>query len=158
HDLQRLFQPLKIRDQHFDAAIGNQLADLTDRFGKDFGPAYVVVVAVYAGYDGMLQSEGGYGFGHAPRFIPVDRFGASFGHGAKAAAPGANIAEQHERGGLVIPALADVGALRRLADGVQTESARQLLQVVKVVAHGSFRSQPVGLGHASGRSEVDLNQ
>src|SRR5205085_1368818 len=40
-------------------------------------------------------------------------------HVAKAAAPGADVAEDHEGRGAALPAFADIGAVRLLADGVQ---------------------------------------
>jgi len=46
----------------------------------------------------------------------VDGLGLAGGDRAEAAAAGAGVAEHHEGGGLVVPALTDVGALRRFAD------------------------------------------
>ena len=56
HDLQRFFQPLKIRDQDFDPAIRNQLANLANGLGKNSGAANVVIVTIHAGHDRMFQS------------------------------------------------------------------------------------------------------
>src|SRR5271157_5667157 len=58
----------------------------------------------------------------------------------------------------MVPALADVGAMRRLADGVQLQLTRQGLQVVIVLAHGCARLQPVRLGRSTERSYIDLDQ
>jgi hypothetical protein len=59
---------------------------------------------------------------------------------------------------VVVPALADVGALRGLANGVQTESAGQLFEVMEVLADRSFGAEPVRLGLADGRSDSNLHE
>ena len=125
---------------------------------KISGSANVVVIAIHAGDDGMLQSKRGDGFGDATRLIPIDRLGTAFGHGAESAAASADIAQQHEGRGLVIPALADVRALRRFADGVQPKPARQLFQVMEVFANRSFRPQPLRLGLPQRRTKLDLDE
>ncbi len=158
HDLQRFFQALEIRDEHFDAAIGNQLADLANGFGKDFCAAHVVIVAIHAGHDGMFQAQSGHRFSYAARFVPINRLRTAFGDSAEPAAAGADIAQQHERRGLVIPALADVGTLRRFANRVQPQPARQLFEFVKIVANGRFGPQPSRLGNTQRRADFDLNQ
>ena len=56
------------------------------------------------------------------------------------------LAEDHERGGAVVPALADVGAVRLLADGVEPELAHQPLEAVVVLGAGRAHLQPLGLG------------
>ena len=53
---------------------------------------------------------------------------AAVGDGAVGAVPRADVAEDHERRGAVLPALADVGAVRFLADGVEVELAHQVLE------------------------------
>ena len=50
----------------------------------------------------------------------------------------------------MVPALADVGALRGFADGVEVERAGQLFEVVVVVAHGRAGSEPLRLGEQGG--------
>jgi len=58
----------------------------------------------------------------------------------------------------MVPTLADIRALRRFADSVQTEPARKFLQIVKVLADGSFRAQPRGFGPPHRRPELNLNE
>src|SRR5439155_20520218 len=115
HDAQRFFYSLKIGDQNFDSAIGSDFSHFADGFGKNACAAEVIVIAIHAGDDGVLQLECCHSFGYATRFVQINRLWTSFGHGAKSAAPGTNISEQHEGGGAVVPALADVRALGRLA-------------------------------------------
>src|SRR5208283_1657263 len=156
--LQRFFEALKIRNQHFDAAIWNQLANLANGFRENLGAANVVVIAIHAGHHGMLQAKRGYSLSHPARFIPVDGFGPALGHGAEAAAAGADIAQQHERRRLVIPALPDVRALCRLANRVQPQSPREFLQIVEVLADRRLGSQPLRLGYAQRCAKLYLNQ
>ena len=60
------------------------------------------------------------------RLRAVDQVGLPVLHVAKAAAARADVAEDHEGGGAALPALADVGAVRLLADGVQALLARSV--------------------------------
>ena len=77
--------------------------------------AQVIVIAIDAGHDCMFQTERGDGFGNPPWFIPIKRSWFAFGHRTKTASPRADIAQQHECGGPMIPAFPDIGTLRRLA-------------------------------------------
>src|SRR3981081_3943217 len=106
----------------------------------------------------MPQAERGDGFGHAPWLGPVNRFGTSLGDRAKAAAPRADIAEQHEGRGVMVPAFSDIRALRRLANGMQAKAAGQLLQVVKVLAHRSPGLEPRGLRAQKPGAEFNLDE
>jgi hypothetical protein len=63
----------------------------------------------------MLEPERGDRFRDAPWFIPLDGARLPLGYGTKAATPGANITQEHESGGAVIPALPNIGTLSRLA-------------------------------------------
>ena len=142
----------------FDAAAGGQAADLGDDVDEGLRGAEVVVVAVHAGDDGVLEAELRDGVGDAAGLRMVDGFGLALGHGAEAAAARAEVAEHHEGGRLLIPALADVGAVGALADGVEVELAGQLLEVVEGLAHGRARLEPLGLGDGLARAEVNLDQ
>jgi hypothetical protein len=104
----------------------------------------------------MLQAECGDSFSHATGFIPVDGARLALGHGTKAAAPGADISQQHESCSTVIPALADVGALSRLAHRVQSQTAGQLLKTVKIFADRGLGPEPLRLGLPEGRTQFDL--
>ena len=149
---------LEVGNQHFDAAVGRHAADLLDGHGEHARAAQVVVVAIDAGHHRVLQSQLRHRIGNAPRLVKINRPGMSLGNGAEAAAPGADVAQQHEGGGAMVPALADVGTLRRLAHRVQAEPARQLLERVIVLAHGRARLQPLRLGPGTPRRRVDLDQ
>ena len=158
HDAQRLFQSLKVGNQHFHAASGHASADFGDRVGEDARATDVVVVAIDAGDDRKLQPQFLHRFGDPARLFKIDRLRAAFRYGAEAAAPGAQIAQQHEGRGAMVPALADVGTMRRLADGVQLQVARQGLEIVIVLAHGRARLQPFRFGRRTARANLDLDQ
>ena len=66
--------------------------------------------------------------------VGVERQRAAGVDEAEAAGPGAAVAEDHERGGAVGPALVDVGAAGLLADRVQVEAAHQVLQLAVLAA------------------------
>ena len=120
---------LEVGDEHFDAAAGGLAANLFDDQGEGARAAEQIVVAIDAGNDGVVQAERGDGLRDAAGLVEVDGLGAAFGHGAEAAAAGAEVAEHHEGGGFVVPALADVGAVGALADGVEAEASGPALEV-----------------------------
>ena len=149
---------LEVGDEDFDAAAGGLAANLFDDQGEGARAADEVVVAIDAGDDGVLQAERGHGFGDAAGLVEVDGLGAALGHGAESAAAGAEVAEHHEGGGFVVPALADVGAMSALADGVEAERAGEALEVVVVFAHGGAGLEPLGLGGGRAAQRRDLDQ
>jgi len=149
---------LEVGGEDFDAAAGGLQADLLDHGDEGLGCAEVVVVAVDAGDDGVGEAKLGDGIGDARGLCVVDGFGLALGHGAEAAAARAEVAEHHEGGGLLVPALADVGAVGGLADGVEAEVADQLFEVVEGLAHGSAGLEPRGLGDRLVRRQINLDQ
>ena len=158
HDPDRFLVALEVGDEHLDAAAGGLAANFLDDHGEDARSAHQIVVAIHAGDDGMFQAQCGNRFGHAARFVKVDRLGTALGHGAETAAPRAQVAEHHEGGGFVVPALADVGAVRAFAYRVQPQGARQPLEIVVVFAHRSARLEPLRLGRRNPPRRLDLHQ
>ncbi len=158
HDSNRFFIALKVGDQDLGAAAWGLAANLLDDHGKSAGPAYEVVIAIHAGNDGMLQAQCGHGLSHAARLVKVNGRGAAFGDGAESATAGAQVAQHHESRGLVAPALADVGALRALADRMQAEGPSQAFQVVVILAYGGASLEPLGFGSGSFSRWRDLDQ
>ena len=63
--------------------------------------------------------------------------------GAVAAGAGARVAEDHERGGAGVEALADVRAVRLLADGVEALRAHQRLQLAVACAARGLGADPL---------------
>ncbi len=82
--------------------------------------------------------------------------GLPFGHRTEAAPPRTEIAQQHEGCGAMVPALADVGAVRRLAYRVQIEFPSQRLEVVIILAHRRTRLQPLRFGSSFAWANLDL--
>ena len=146
NNLQGFVEPLEVGDQYFHPATRREFANLANGFGENASSAQVIVIAIHTGHDGMLQAECGHGFSDPSWFVPLDRTRFALGDGAKSATPGANIAQQHERGGAVIPALPNIGTLSRLAHRVQSQAAGQLLEIVKVLACRRLRPKPLRLG------------
>ena len=112
---------------------------------KICGAAVGLVVTIDAGDDGVAQSHAGDGFGDAQRFFFIgraDRFARR--DGAKAAGTRADVAQNHEGCGAMLPAFAHVGAASAFADGVQIEGAHDALQVLIAFAAQEFDAEPFG--------------
>ena len=133
---------LEIRHEHFDFAAGNALADGFDGELEELRAAVFAVVAIDAGDDGVAQTHDGDGFGDAARLIVIDRQRSALLHRAESAAARADVAEDHERGGAAVPALADVGAGGALADRMQLQVGDEFFEFAVIPAHGSGRAKP----------------
>ena len=134
----------KIGDQDFDFAAGNAAANFLDGAGENCGAAVGLVVAIDAGDDGVAQAHAGDGFGDTQWFVFIrraDRLARR--NRAKSAGARADIAQNHESGGAVLPAFAHVGAARGFADGVKIERAHDALEVLVAFAAKEFDAQPV---------------
>ena len=64
---------------------------------------------------------------------------------AEAAGAGAGVAQDHDRGGALLPALPDVRAAGLLADRVEREVTHQALEIVVVGPGGQPRLDPLGV-------------
>src|SRR5947207_13298537 len=95
---------------------------------------------------------------HFLGFLRVRRMRRSVHDVAVAARARAGAAEDHERRRAVMPALADVGAVRLLADGVESEPAHQLLEPAIVLRARRAHLQPVGFGLAWSFAELALSR
>jgi hypothetical protein len=148
---------LKIGDEHFNAAAGSLAANLVNHHGEGAGAAEEIVVAIDAGNDCVFEAKCGYGFGDATGLVEINELGTAFGYSAEAATARAEVAEHHECCGLVVPALADVGTVSALADGVEIEGTGKALEAVEVLAHGSAGLEPLGLGSRGEARGGDLD-
>src|SRR5215217_5011546 len=135
---------LEIRRENLDGAAGDLGPDLAYGGGEDRGPAVLQLVAVHARYDGVLEAHLFGGVGHAPRFVEVELRRLAGEDGAEAAGAGADVAQDHEGRGAVVPALADVRAARLLADGVEVEAAHGLSYIAVALSHGRPGFKPLG--------------
>ena len=145
HGLKGCRLALEIRNQHFDAALGQPLLDVANGLRKDRRTAIRQVVAIHRGDDGVLQRHLFDGFADAARLVDVERGRLAVRHRAVGAGARADVAEDHERGRAVMPALADVGAAGVLADRVQLEVAHDAAQAQVILRPRRAHLQPLGL-------------
>ena len=145
HGAQRRFLALEVGNQHLDAAVGHPRLDLADRVGEDRRAAVGQVVAIDRRDDGVAQAHRLHRFGDAHRLVEVERGRPAVLHGAVGAGARAHVAEDHEGGGAVVPALADVRAVRVLADRVELQVAHDALEPEVVLRTRGADLQPVGL-------------
>ena len=117
----------EVGGQDLDLAARGQHPDRADHADERSGPVVGQVVAVDRGDDGVAQAHL-LDLGRDPhrlqRVVPGRLAGL---HVAEAAAAGADVAEDHEGRGAALPALADVRAVRLLADRVEVLRADRLL-------------------------------
>ena len=133
---------LKIGDEHLDRAAGKTLMDLPDRFGKDVRPEVGEIIAVDRRDHSVPQVELGNGLTNARWLFDVVFWRSAVRYRAIRAVPRTHIAQDHERGGAVFPAFADVGAMGFLADGMQVEFLHHLLEAHVVRASWRLHLEP----------------
>ena len=92
------------------------------------------------------------GFGDALGSAEIDAR-AAVGDRAVRAGARADVAENHERGGAVVPAFADVRAARFLADRVQVQLAHQRLEAQVVGRPGARTFSHSGLGSRGAKAD-----
>jgi hypothetical protein len=115
-------------------------------------PAVGEVVAGHHREHRVREAHALDGLGH-PSGLVGGRFQGLAGvDQAEAAGPGAALAEHHERGGAVGPAVAEVGAAGLLAHGDEAELAHRLLERQHLAADLHLRPQPVGLARRDGEA------
>ena len=138
----------KIGGQDFDASIGEGAAHFTNGLGEVMRASIGQVVTIDGSDDDVAELHVG---GHARDvgwLIGVEHefffCGGTFGDGAESAAPGAEVAEDHEGGGAAMKALMHVGAARGFADGVEVEAAQVALEVVDGDEVGVAFTEPLG--------------
>src|SRR5579862_4415764 len=143
HRFQRGPVAAKIWDEHFHPAAGDAFANLRDGVGENCGAAVGLIVAIHRSDDRVAQAHALDGFGDALRLVFLRRAQRlATWYGAKAAGARANIAEDHEGGGAMLPAFAHVGAARAFADGVEVKRAHDALQFMIIGTTEKFDAQP----------------
>ena len=146
HFLQCIPVAAEVGDKDFDTGAGGLQANLTDRLGPDSRAAVGKLVAIDAGDDRVLQPHRRDGFSDAHRLVQIQRRRSSRRDVAEAARAGADVAQDHQCRRPGGPALAHVGASRRLADGVEPLVVHQVqeLQIsppagIFILSHDGFR-------------------
>ena len=145
HRAQRRLGAVEVGDQDLDAHAGASVAELADRGRERAGAAVGQVVAGDRGDDDVLEAHLRDGLGDPARLVVVEPGGLAGLDRAEAAGPGADVAQDHDRGRALVPAVPDVGAAGLLADRVEVQAAQQALEVVVVVARRHPRLDPVGM-------------
>ena len=141
---QRLPIPAKVGDQNFDAHPRRLPPHCPDCLGKDARAAVRQIVTVNRRDNGVPDAHAGDGLRHAQRLQRVHDAARIAGlDGAIAAGARARIAQNHERGGAAIPAVADVGTARLLADGMERAALHKRLQLAVALAARRGNLEPL---------------
>ena len=144
-DFQRDVEPAaEIGHEDFNFGVGAGFADFVDAVGKMLCAAVAQVVPVHGGDDDVFQLHGGHGFGQVFRLVFIQLVGAAVPHVAEGAAAGADVAHNHEGGGTVAEAFADVGARGFFAHGVHFLAAQNIFDFKEFLAAGDFGAYPAG--------------
>ncbi|RUP52371.1 hypothetical protein BC936DRAFT_145612 [Jimgerdemannia flammicorona] len=124
------------------------LLDLHNRFREMRGTSIRQIVPIHACQHHVIQPPPSDGLSGVLWLVHVERLGVAVClNGAEAAAAGALVAHEHDCccSGLMLttaPAVADVGASRLLADGMQAQPAKVLLDTREVLTHGNISLEP----------------
>src|SRR5262245_17579880 len=160
HCAQRRLAALEVGDEYLDPARGQTCARFADGVREDRGAAVGQIVAIDRRNHDVVEIQHPDGVSDPARFCRVDRRWPAMRHRAVRAGARADVAEDHERRGAVVPALADVRALRLFADRVEVQLAHQALEPQIARRAGGAHLQPVWLGSSwwrrrSGRQRND---
>jgi hypothetical protein len=150
HNAEGVLRTLEVRDENLDGRFGEPGADLEDASGKRLRAAVLEVVPVHRSDHHVAESHAGDGLGEPDRLVRVVRSGRSVRDGTVRAVPRAHVAQNHERGGLVLPALPDVGTASLLAHGVEPQLPHHSLELEVGRAAGCPDLQPRRLADQRG--------
>src|SRR5262249_28639888 len=119
--------------------------NLGDGSREDGGATIGLIVAIDTGHDRVAQTHARHGFGDAEWFLFI-RWADWLArrHRAETASARADVAENHEGGVPVLPALAHVRAARAFADRVQVQRSHGALQFLVSLAAKEPYTQPIG--------------
>ncbi|MNC43819.1 hypothetical protein D3C75_926980 [compost metagenome] len=109
------------------------------------GTTVAQVVAVHRGDHHVLQAQVGDGHGQVLRLVGVQRVRPAVADVTERAAPGADVAHDHEGGGAAGETLAEVRAGGLLAHAVQLVLAQQLLDALDLRGDRNAYADPVRL-------------
>ena len=144
HFLDRAVLAQEIRREHLDGGCRTARADGADDAGKVGGAAVVEIVAIDRGHDDVLEAKLFRRLGHALWLARVERARQAGLDVAEGAGARASVAHQHESGVLLVPALADIGAARLLADRVQTVRPHDRARLLVALGDRGLDPDPVG--------------
>ena len=142
--VEQFLAALEVGRQHLDAGVGQTGAHGGNGAREVAGALVRQVVALHAGDDDVAQGHAGGGLGHALGLVRFDRLGAKGLDGAELAGARTAVAEDHEGGAALVPALAQVRAARALTDGVQPQVLHEAADVGAVAAGVDLDADPLG--------------
>ena len=145
----------EIGREDLDPRAGREGAHGADAVDEMLRAAVAQVVAVHARDHHVGELHRGDGLAEVARLVGVQRLRPAVGHVAERAAARAQVAHDHERGGAVPEALADVGAGGLLADGVELRVAQDPLDLVEALPAAGAHADPLGLAQGLGRDHLD---
>src|SRR5688500_2719515 len=141
-DFQRDVQAApEVGDQDLEPRARRSLAYLRDAVDEMPRAGILEVVAVHAGDDDIGQIEPGYRLGQVARLLGVGGERPAVRHVAERAAPGADVAEDHEGRRALAEALGDVRTRSFLAHRVQAVRPQDVLDLVEARV-GACRAHP----------------
>src|SRR5512146_1431603 len=111
HGANRVFVALKVGNEHLDRAVGQALLDLPDGLGKDVRAKVGQIVAVDRGDDDVPEPHFHDRGRDAGRLLDVVPGRPAVGNGTVRTVPRTDVAQNHEGGGAMLPALAHVWAV-----------------------------------------------
>jgi hypothetical protein len=127
HDPEGRLDSLEVRDQDLNPAVGYARAGPPDRFRENGGPPVRKVVSIDGGYHGVPERHRTDRVCDPRGLLAIEFVRASMRHCAVGAGARADVAEDHEGGSPVMPALTDVRAASLLAHRVELEFLHQAL-------------------------------
>ena len=136
---------LEVGHQHLDGHRGRVVMTGFERARPDARATVVEVVTIDRGDDGVLELELGEDRRDSLGLALVDRQRPPGRDVAEATRASADVAEDHDRQRAVVPALADVGAARALADRVELELLDPLTQLRVADARRHRDLEPLGV-------------
>jgi len=149
--------PAKIRHQDFDLRSGRSLAHRANTIDEVLRAAVAQVIAIHAGDDDVGELQCSDRLREIDRLLGVERQRTSVADVAEGAAPRANVAHDHERGGAFAEAFADVRTRGFLAHRVQAVLTQNLFDLVEARTGRRPHADPVRLAQRRRGDHLDRN-
>ena len=150
HLLDRAVLAEEIRRQHLDRGGGAARADGADGLREMLRAAVGEIVAIDRGDHDVGEAELLRRLRDMHGLVRIERARQSGLDVAEGAGARAGVAQDHEGGVLLLPALADVGAAGLLAHGVQAVLAHDGVRRRIALGHRRLDADPVGLAQHGG--------
>jgi hypothetical protein len=151
-DLQVRLVSLEVADEGLDAQIWASNPGLGNGVGPNRSAAISEVIPVNRRNNNVPQACFGQHLGDAARLVKVSDSRSPRFDITKAAGAGAGVPENHDCGGTAAPALANIGARRFLANGMEPKISKSVSQSHIGITSGCLGSDPLGLAWHSKRA------